>query len=448
MQKIDVPDMNIPRVVIIGGGFGGIEIARGLKGKDVQIILLDRNNYHTFQPLLYQVATAGLEPDAIAFPIRKIFKNYPNFYFRLAEVEEVNAEENVIKTNIGELSFDYLIIATGSSTNFFGLDKVKHYGMPLKTVVQALDLRSLMLQNFEKALLDADLKKRESRMNFVIVGGGPTGVELAGALGELKGHVLPNDYPELDVRRMQIHLMEAGKRLLPGLSDQSSEKAQKYLEKLGVNVWLNTQVTDFDGDKVETNLGKTVLGKTLIWSAGVKGNVLKGLDVGQVGKQNRILVDEFNRIKGHDNVFAIGDVALMINDDTPQGHPMVAQVAIQQGSNVAKNIYKWLKGKDPKPFKYTDKGSMATVGRNKAVVELPNFKVQGFFAWSMWMFVHLLFLVGFKNKAIVLINWLWNYINYDRGIRLIIRPYNRNKNKMKEVEEAEGKSEAAASVIA
>jgi NADH dehydrogenase len=445
MLKIDVPEMNMPRVVIVGGGFGGLELVKGLKNKEVQIVLIDRNNYHTFQPLLYQVATAGLEPDSIAFPIRKIFKHYPNFYFRLAELESVDPEAKTITTNIGSLSYDYLVIATGSVTNFFGNERIQLNSMPLKSVVQALDMRSLMLQNFEKAILSPDVRTRESRMNFVIVGGGPTGVELAGALGELKSHVLPNDYPELDVRRMQIHLIEAGPRLLSALSEESSRKAFQYLKNLGVHIWLNTHVTDYDGTVVKTNAEKELLAKNLVWSAGVKGNAPQGLSPDIITLGNRVLVDEFNEIRGLEDVYAVGDVAAMLSDKYTRGHPMVAPVAMQQGRLLAKNLVNKIHKKPMKPFVYNDQGSMATIGRNKAVVEIARYKSQGAFAWFIWMYVHLISLVGFRNRLVVLINWLWNYVNYDRGIRLIIRPFNRIKNRV--VSNVEGREEAAALVM-
>lgn len=427
MQNIDVPEMNVPRVVIIGGGFGGLQLVKGLRNREFQVVLLDRNNYHTFQPLLYQVATAGLEPDSIAFPIRKVFKKYKNFHFRLAEVERIDPELKNIYTNIGQLHYDYLIIATGSKTNFFGNDSLKKYSMPLKTVTQALDLRSMMLQNFEKALLISDLNQRESTMSFVIVGGGPTGVELAGAMGELKNHVLPNDYPELDVRRMQIHLIEAGNKLLPGLSKESSDKSLKYLKKLGVNVWLDTMVTSYDGDIVNTNTSKTLNAKNLVWSAGVMGNSIEGLSKESFNKSGRLFVNHFNQVKGFKDVFAIGDIACLAEEAYANGHPMVAPVAMQQGVLLAKNLMKLESGKSLQKFVYNDQGSMATIGRNKAVVELAKFKWHGAFAWFIWMFVHLISLVGFRNKTIVLVNWLWNYFNYDRGIRLIIRPFKREK---------------------
>lgn len=427
MKPINIPDLNIPRLVIIGGGFGGLELVKKLKGQEIQVVLLDRNNFHTFQPLLYQVATAGLEPDSIAYPIRKIFKNYPNFHFRMAEVEHISSEKKVIETNIGEVAYDYLVIATGSRTNYFGMDSIETHAMPLKTVVQALNLRSYILQHFEQAILEPDLALRESHLSFVIVGGGPTGVELAGALGELKRHVLPNDYPELDVRRMQIHLIEAGSRVLAGLEQVSSSKALNYLKDLGVNVWLDTQVKDYDGITVHIHPNKQLKARTLVWSAGVKGNTVQGIDASNLGKGNRILVDEYCQVKGMEGVYAIGDVAGMLSEDFPHGHPMVAPVAIQQGSLVAKNLIRKLKSQTLKPFKYFDKGSMATIGRNKAVVEVGKMKWQGAFAWFVWMFVHLMSLIGFRNQLVVLINWLWNFMNYDRGIRLIIRPFDRKK---------------------
>lgn len=427
MKNIDVPNLNIPRVVIIGAGFGGLEMVRRFKGKEVQVVLLDRNNYHTFQPLLYQVATAGLEADAIAFPVRKTFKDYPNFYFRLATVERISPEERKVVTNIGELSYDYLVVATGSKTNYFGMMDVKRNAMPLKTINQSLELRSMMLQHFELAVQTDDLKLRESYMNFVIVGAGPTGVELAGALAELRRFVLPSDYPELDVRRMQIHLVEAGGRILPALSEKSSQKAMDYLKELGVNVWLNTQVTSYDGMTMNAKMpeGKQLqlTAKNMIWSAGVMGNKVMGLPEEVVLPNNRILVDEHCQVQNHENIFAIGDVACLQCEDYPRGHPMVAPVAIQMGTTVADNIHRKIKGKAPKSFKYFDKGSMATVGKNKAVVEIKAFKAQGFFAWFIWMFVHIMSLLGKRNKAVVFVNWFWNYFNYDQGNRLIVHPF-------------------------
>jgi NADH dehydrogenase len=426
-QFIDVPEVQIPRVVIIGGGFGGIQLAKKLAKKEVQVVLLDRNNYHTFQPLLYQVATAGLEADSIAFPIRKVFIGQKNFYFRLANVEKIASEEKKVYTNIGTIAYDYLVVATGSKTNYFGLEHVRQNSMAMKTVIQALDLRSYMLQNFEKALDTDDLEERDARMSFVIVGGGPTGVELAGALAELKNHVLPNDYPELDVRRMQIHLVEAADTVLNNLDAKSSQKTIDFLKKLGVNVWLKTQVTGYEGITVFTNTGKNLIAKNLIWTAGVQGNIPSGFKPDMIVRGNRLIVDEYNQIKGLEKVFAIGDCACMTTEKYPKGHPMVAPVAMQQGELLAENLLKEIEGKPKKPFVYKDKGSMATIGKNKAVVEIGSYKSQGAFAWFIWMFVHVISLIGTRNKFVVISNWLWNYVNYDRSNRIIIRPFNKSK---------------------
>lgn len=420
---MNIPESNLSRVVIIGGGFGGLMVAKSLKNKPFQVVLLDRHNYHTFQPLLYQVATAGLEPDSIAHPLRTIFTGYKNIFFRMAEVERVDPEQKTVLTNIGEIEFDHLVIATGSKTNFFGMESIKQRSMPMKSIPEALNLRSLMLQNFEAALLTDDLKKREALMNYVIVGAGPTGVELAGALAELKRHVLPHDYPDLDIRRMSIHLVEASDRVLAAMSETSSNKALDYLQRLGVHVWTSTMVKEYDGETVITN-NKPLPASTLIWAAGVTGAFPAGITSDQV-QAGRIQVDEYNRVVGLENIYAIGDVAVMVSDENPKGHPMLAQVAIQQGTLLGQNLLREQKGKSLTSFKYKDLGSMATVGRNLAVVDLPRMKVQGFFGWAIWMGVHLVSLIGFRNKVITLFNWIWNYLKYDRGVRLIIRPYQK-----------------------
>ncbi len=423
---MNIPETNLPRVVIVGGGFGGLSLASSLKDVPVQVILLDRNNYHTFQPLLYQVASSGLEPDSIAFPIRKIFRNQENFEFRMTEVLEIIPDRKSIITGIGELKYDYLVLATGSQTGFFGLKSVEQNSMAMKSIPQALDLRSLILQNFEKAMLSTDALEIEKLLNFVVVGGGPTGVELAGSLAEMKTHVLPADYPGLDASQMQIHLLEAGPRLLPALSEISSSHTLDFLSDLGVKTLLNTAVQDYDGERVKTNTGTDLISSTVIWAAGVEGASVKGIEGEALLRNKRLAVDEFNRVKGYDNIFAIGDVANIINDERfPKGHPMVAQPAIQQGSLLAKNFKNILINKPLKPFKYIDLGSMATIGRNKAVVELPFMKMNGFFAWLVWMFVHLMALVGWCNRAVTLVNWMWSYFNYDRGVRLIIRPFKK-----------------------
>ena len=428
MPNLNIPDTNLPRVVVIGGGFAGINLIKELKDSDHQVVLLDKHNYHTFQPLLYQVATAGLEPDSVAYPLRNIFKKHRNFYFRMAEVSRVNPARQEVYTNIGPLHYDHLVIATGSETNYFGIDGVARDGLPMKSVPEALNLRSVILQNFEAASLTTDLQERERLMNYVIVGAGPTGTELAGALAELKTHVLPHDYPDLDFRRMSIHLIEMADKVLPPMSEFSSRNALKYLQSMGVQVWLETAVKDYDGSMVHTNREKTLPASTLIWAAGVKGRVLEGLPEYSMEK-GRYLVNETHQIKGLERIYALGDVAAMKSEAYPQGHPMLAQVAIQQGKNLANNLKRAAKSKGLRPFRYKDLGTMATVGRNRAVAELYNrFKVKGTLGWYMWMGVHLLGLVGFRNRLVTLFNWLINYFSYDRKIRLIIRPVNRLKS--------------------
>ena len=425
---MNIPKSSFPRVVIIGGGFAGVALARKLSKKEVQVVLLDKNNYHTFQPLLYQVSTGGLEPDSIAYPIRKILKNFPNFHYRLADVTEIDTNNNTVITNIGDLKFSYLVVASGSQTNYFGNSDIEKYSMSMKTIPQSLDLRSLILENFEEALLTSDLNERNALMNFVIVGGGPTGVELAGALAEIKKGILPKDYPDLDTRLARINIIQSSGSLLKGMSDKASAKAEDFLEKLGVNIWKNVRVTNYDGKTVTTNTDLTFETATLVWAAGVKGATIKGLDAEKfVSRGNRLLVNQYNQIKGFDHIFAIGDVAIMESEATPYGHPMMAQPAIQQGDLLGENLLRFIENKTMTPFVYKDKGSMATIGRNKAVVDMQKFKFQGVFAWFVWMFVHLFFLIGFRNRMVVFVNWVYNYIRFDREARLIIRPF---KNKL------------------
>lgn len=424
---IDVPKTNLKRVVIIGGGFAGLELSKQLHNH-FQVVMIDKNNFHTFQPLLYQVATAGIEPDSIVYPLRKVFKGYGHFHFRMAGAHEVKPDQNLLHTSIGDIHYDYLILATGSDTSYFGMERLRQYSMPMKSVQEALDLRSCILQNFETALISPDQNEREALMNYVIAGGGPTGVELAGALGELKKHVLPNDYPELDFRQMKITLIEGGPRILGTFKEKAGEKAKGYLEELGVKVLLNTRVTDYDGSVATTHEGATLHTKTLIWAAGVMGVSVPGIPKEAIQPNGRITIDEYCRVQGTKNIFAVGDVALMKTPEYPKGHPQVAQVAIQMGTWLGKNL---CCGDDPKPwkkFEYRDKGSMATIGRNKAVVESKIVTTQGFIAWLLWMFVHLIALVGFRNRLVVFFNWLVNYFSYDRGMRLIIRPFEKKNN--------------------
>lgn len=423
---MNIPRSSFPRIVIIGGGFAGISLAKRLRNKNVQVVLLDKHNYHNFQPLMYQVATGGLEPDSIAYPIRKIVQEYKDFYFRLAEVREIDAENNTIYADIGELKFDYLVIATGSKTNYFGNKEIERNSMAMKTIPQSLNIRSLILENFEQALLTNDIDERHSLMNFVLVGGGPTGVELAGALAEMKKAILPKDYPDLDVRKMEINLIQSGDRILNTMSENASEKAEKFLLDLGVSVWKNVRVTGYDGKTVTTNSDLSFDSATVIWTAGVQGALPHGLKSDSFIKNvDRIKVNQFNQVEGYDNLFAIGDIAVMTSEEYPQGHPMMAQPAMQQGRLLAENVIRLFDKKELKPFVYKDKGSMATIGRNKAVVDLPNYKFSGVFAWFVWMFVHLFSLIGFKNKAVVFLNWVYNYIRFDREARLIMRPYKK-----------------------
>jgi len=424
---MNIPRTSFPRVVIIGGGFAGVALAKKLSKQEVQVVLLDKHNYHTFQPLLYQVSTGGLEPDSIAYPIRKILKDFPNFYFRLASVEEIDTTTNQVKTNIGDLKFDYLVVASGSTTNFFGNSEIEKYSMAMKTIPQSLNLRSLILENFEDALLTSDLNERNALMNFVIVGGGPTGVELAGALAEIKKGILPKDYPDLDTRLAQIHIIQSGNCILKGMSTNASQKAEDFLEKLGVNIWKNVRVTNYDGKTVTTNTDLTFQAATVVWAAGVKGATIKGLDAEDfVTRGNRIEVNEFSQVKGFEHIFAIGDIAAMVTKKHPEGFPMMAQPAIQQGDQLGDNLLRIIEEKPMQPFEYTDKGAMATIGRNKAVVDLKYWKFQGVFAWFVWMFVHLFFLIGFRNRMVVFVNWVYNYVRFDREARLIIRPFKSN----------------------
>ncbi|MFT6370663.1 MAG: NADH dehydrogenase [Maribacter sp.] len=430
---MNIPRSTFSRIVIIGGGFGGVALAQKLSKKEVQVVLLDKHNYHCFQPLLYQVSTGGLEPDSIAYPLRKVLIGYDNFFFRLAEVQEIAAEKKQLNTSIGPLSYDYLILATGSKTNFYGNTELEKNAMAMKTIPQSLNLRSLILENFEQALLTDDFHARDALINFVIVGGGPTGVELSGALAEIKKGILPKDYPDLDTRRATINLIESGDRILDAMSDVASKKAEDFLEKLGVQVWKNVRVTSYDGKTVTTNSDLSFKSATLVWAAGVMGATIKGLDAKDLlAGGNRLQVNEYNQVLDYPEIFAIGDIACMQSDKYPNGHPMMAQPAIQQGRQLGENFVRLIAQKPLRPFAYKDKGSMATVGRNKAVCDLKHLKFQGVFAWFVWMFVHLFFLIGFRNRVVVFVNWVYNYIKFDREARLIIRPYNRDYSQFKD----------------
>jgi NADH dehydrogenase len=422
MQLANIPESNQKRVVISGAGFGGLKLAMRLAGRNLQVVLLDKNNYHSFQPLFYQIATSGIEPSAISFPLRKIFQNHANVHVRMARVKKVLPETNEIETNIGNLKYDYLVLAMGAGNNFFGNTAISKFSLPMKSIGESLGLRNTILNNFEKALNTENTDEQTALMNLVIVGGGPTGVEVSGALAEMKKYVLPKDYPELDFSRMEIILVEGGKKLLGGMSAQSSAKVKKYLDKFGVTIILGKTVTNYDGNRVTLSDGSSVPSRTLIWAAGIRGHNIEGLNEQVRVKGNRLEVDRYNRIVGYTNIYAIGDIALMKEEKYPGGHPQVAQVAIQQGRNLARNFLNMQKNRPLKPFTYKDLGTLATVGRNKAVVDLTFIKFQGWIAWLFWMMVHLMAIVGVKNRLLIFINWAYHYFTYDQSLRLIIKP--------------------------
>lgn len=416
----------LKHLVVVGGGFGGIELIKRLNKKPFRITLIDKNNYHTFQPLLYQVASGGLGADSIGYPFRLIFRGHKNFKFVMAEVHKIDSEAKVIETSAGAINYDYLVIASGSKSNYFGNESITKNSMPLKSIPDALNLRSDLLQKFEDASLISDAKERKRLLTFVIVGGGPTGVETAGALAEFKKFVVPHDYPELNVSDVSVILIEASDRLLNGMSDNAGDKAKSYLKDLGVDLRLSAIVKGYDGQSIMLENEPDIESKTLVWSAGVQGQIVEGLSEVSV-QRSRYQTDEYLRVKGVKDVFAIGDVAKVDSGIYPKGHPMVAPVAVQQAGLLAKNLLSIVGSKSALlPFVYKDKGSMATVGRNKAVVDLSFWKFGGFFAWLVWMFLHLMLLVGFRNRVVVFVDWMWSYFSYERALRLIVRKFNHD----------------------
>lgn len=423
MQKMtNIRNTGKKRVVIVGGGFAGLELAKRVLKKNFQVVVIDKNNYHQFQPLFYQVATAGLEPSSISFPLRKVFhRRSGDIHFRMAQMQKVHPDKQFVETDIGALSYDYLVIATGVSTNYFGMENIREHAVPMKSVSEAIYLRNNILKSYEQALNHEDEKEVQALMNVVVVGGGPTGVELSGALAEMKKYILPKDYPELDFSNMTISLLEAGDRLLAGFSEKSGKKAYRYLQELGVDVALNTMVQDYDGVNIQTNQGK-YMAKTLIWAAGVKGRRIEGLPEELWDQHNRLVTNQYNQVTGLDNVFAIGDIALLKTEEYPEGHPQVAQVAIQQAQQLSRNLVRIENKKTPHPFQYKDKGSLATIGRKLAVADLPYVHLGGFVAWILWLLVHLMAIVGIRNRLFIFLNWMWNYITYDQSLRLLIRP--------------------------
>ena len=422
-MSINIQRNQKKRVVIVGGGLGGLRLAEDLYGSGMQVVLIDKNNFHQFPPLIYQIASAGIDPSSISFPFRQIFRKRKDFYFRMAEARMVDTEKKILQTSIGKIDYDYLVLAAGATTNFFGNKNIEEWAIPMKTVPEAMGLRNALLSNFERALTCATEEERQELLNVVIVGGGATGVEIAGALAEMRRYVIPYDYPDMDSSLMHIYLIEAGDRLLAGLSQESSQKAYEFLKSMGVDIQFGKMVTDYRDHKVVMKDGTEIPTRTFLWVSGIRANAMPGIDESHLGRGFRFKVDEYNRIPGVEDVFAIGDQCLQTSYAAyPNGHPQVAQVAIQQAKNLAKNLKLINQGADSSEltaFHYKNLGSMATIGRNKAVVEIGKFRSQGFFAWVLWLVVHLRSILGVKNKMMVLLNWLWKYVSYNDSIRMI-----------------------------
>lgn len=421
-MSVNIPRSGKKRVVIVGGGFGGLEVAQKLLGKGLEVVLLDRNNYHQFLPMIYQVASAGVEPSSIVFPFRKLFHGKKDFYFRLGEARTLYPEQKILQTSIGKIEYDYLVLAAGTTTNFFGNQEIAHSAIAMKNVSEAMGLRNAILANLERALTTADETEKLELLNIVIVGGGATGVEIAGALAEMRTHVFPKDYPDVDTSILRIHLLEASDRLLQAMSPESSKHTERYLRSLGVEVQLGAKVEGYRDHKVYLEGGEVLPSRTFIWVSGVTAEPIRNIDGERLGRGSRIVVNEFNQVEGLDGVFAIGDQAIMPQGDPEWqgGHPQLAQPAIQQGKLLARNILRLERGEAMKPFRYRNLGTMATIGRNKAVAEFAGRTMHGYFAWLMWCLVHLRSILGVRNKFIVLLNWIWNYISYSQSLRMIV----------------------------
>ena len=427
VMKFNIPETGQQRIVIVGGGFAGLTLARKLARAEFQVVLIDKNNYHQFQPLFYQVAMAGLEPSSIVFPFRKVFQKNKNVFVRVTKVLSVAPERKEIETEIGPLRYDQLVLALGADTNWFGNEHIRANAIPMKSVSEALFLRNAIFEDYEKAVTAEDVNQRQRYLDIVIVGGGPTGVEVAGSLAEMKRHIIPKDYVDLDREEINIHLIHGDPRLLNTMSPAASAAAEKFLRELGVQLWLDKVVTDYDGETVTVDDGSTIRTDKVIWAAGITGNTIAGFPTeAYTPRGNRLKVNAYNQVDGFPDIFAIGDIAWQTEEAFPKGHPQVAQVAMQQAKNLANNLRRWRRGEAPEPFQYTDLGSMATIGRNRAVADLPFWKFQGAIAWFVWLFVHLFSLLGLKNKVIVFLNWVWNYLTYDQSLRLVIKPWCRN----------------------
>lgn len=431
MQTIpNIPDRgNLRRVVIVGGGFGGLRLANKLDRRLFQVVLLDRDNFHLFQPLLYQVAITGLEITSIAYPFRKVFQKRHNVFFRMCSVQSVDSARKCVQTTVGELDYDYLVVAIGCSTNYFGNDSLRHTTISLKSAAEALDARNSILHSFEEASVSQDEQTRDELMNFVIVGGGATGVELAGAMADMKQYALKKDYPELDLDKMHIHLVDGSDRLLSGMSETSSHRIEAVLRKRGVELHQKVFVKGFDGTTITMSDGSCLNTRTVLWVSGITANRIGGFDEKNLGRGGRIKVDRYCRVEGHDSVYAIGDIACMETETHPQGYPQVAQVAIQMGRYIAESLKGELRGERPARFEYKDKGTLATIGRNSAVAEIGKMHFHGRLAWWLWLTVHISTILGVKNRLVILLDWIWNYMSYDSSMRVIIRGLCRKQPK-------------------
>ena len=421
-MKANIEHTDKKRIVIVGGGLGGLELAFKIVDDDYQVVLIDKNNYHQFPPLIYQVASGGLEPSSISFPFRRLFQGKKDFFFRMAKVESVNTDKKTIKTTVGEIDYDYLVLAFGAKTNFFGNKDIEATTLPMKSVSEAMRLRNTILRNLELALTEEDPARKQALMNIVVVGGGASGVEIAGAVAEMKKNIIARDYPDLDSSQMHIYLVNAVDRLLSAMDPVSSKRAERDLKELHVHIRQPQFATEYKDGILKTSAGLEIPTQTVIWVSGICANTVEGFPAESIGHAGRFLTDRFCRVKGVKDVYAIGDVSLVEGDEEyPLGHPQLAQVAMQQAKTVAKNFKAMSKGKELKPFKYKNLGVMATIGRNHAVAEISGKKFGGFPAWALWLVVHLRSILGVKNKTFILLNWVWNYINYKQSLRLILK---------------------------
>lgn len=421
-MKANIERTDKKRIIIVGGGLGGLELAFKLVDDDYQVVLIDKNNYHQFPPLIYQVASGGLEPSSISFPFRRLFQGKKDFFFRMAKVESVNTDKKTINTTVGEIDYDYLVMAFGAKTNFFGNKDIEATTLPMKSVSEAMKLRNTILRNLELALTEEDPARKQALMNIVVVGGGASGVEIAGAVAEMKKNIIARDYPDLDSSQMHIYLVNAVDRLLSAMDPVSSKRAERDLKELHVHIRQPQFATEYKDGILKTSAGLEIPTQTVIWVSGICANTVEGFPAESIGHAGRFLTDRFCRVKGVKDVYAIGDVSLVEGDEEyPLGHPQLAQVAMQQAKTVAKNFKAMSKGKELKPFKYKNLGVMATIGRNHAVAEISGKKFGGFPAWALWLVVHLRSILGVKNKTFILLNWVWNYINYKQSLRLILK---------------------------